>query len=105
MKRRSKSEQISDLARHLECEIRHWQFMKIEGCQDPFWPDGVNMNLTRNHVISYKREIAQLCTETGEPLPQAYYLPTPPKVPDAYMARLDTPRARRVIAMHLVNQS
>ncbi len=46
------------------------------------------MNLTRNHILSYKREIREICEENSLPLPEEYYLPTPPEVDDNYMANL-----------------
>lgn len=46
------------------------------------------MNLTRNHILSYKREIREICEENSFPLPEEYYLPTPPEVDDNYMANL-----------------
>lgn len=46
------------------------------------------MNLTRNHIISYKRDVAGLCEETGMQLPEEYFLKIPPEVDDNYMANL-----------------
>lgn len=46
------------------------------------------MNLTRNHIISYKHDIQEMCEENNIPLPEGYYLPTPPEVDDNYMANL-----------------
>lgn len=69
-------------------EIAHWKKIKTKGCNDPYWPDGCNMNLTRNHVISDKRRLRELCEETGAEFPDEYYLSTPPKVDDGYMANL-----------------
>ena len=57
--------------------LAHWIDIFNNGCSDPFWCDGVNMNLARNHIIYANR-----CMET-------YLLktvPVPPKVPDGYMA-------------------
>lgn len=34
-------------------EIQHWKDINQNGCNDPFWSDGCNMNLTRNHIIYY----------------------------------------------------
>ena len=34
-----------------ECAI--WENLRVRGGQDPFYPDGVNMNLTRNHAIRH----------------------------------------------------
>ena len=69
-------------------EIRHWEYLRDYGAQDPFWPDGENMNLTRNHIIYARRKIAEICEEQGWSLPEEYYLPLPPKVPSGYMANL-----------------
>lgn len=33
-------------------ELEHWQDMFAHGCNDPAWPDGCNLNLTRNHIIA-----------------------------------------------------
>ena len=46
------------------------------------------MNLTRNHIISYRREIEEICEETGMALPEKYYYKIPPAVNDNYMANL-----------------
>ena len=69
-------------------EIARWKYIQEHGCNDPFWPDGCNMNLTRNHIISYKYDIREICEENNIPLPEGYYLPTPPEVDDNYMANL-----------------
>lgn len=69
-----------------ECE--HWQKIYETGCNDPFWPDGTNCNLTRNHIIGYKAKIAELCETMGIDLPDEYYIPTPPEVAKNYMANM-----------------
>ena len=35
----------------LQEENKHWDDLKKNGCSDPAWPDGVNLNLVRNHII------------------------------------------------------
>jgi len=87
-KKETPEQKIGACVAELLREIAHWEAMKENGCNDPFWADGVNMNLTRNHVISYKRQILDLCEEIGYPLPQEYFLSTPPEVPNNYMASL-----------------
>lgn len=77
---------IDEYAPQIVREIGHWNYILENGCNDPFWPDGCNMNLTRNHIISYKREIAEYCEATGSELPPEYYLPTPPEVDNDYLA-------------------
>lgn len=78
-------QQIKQLSKELVEELKHWQYLREFGCQDPFWADGVNMNLTRNHIIYYKMRLRELC-EAGS-LPEEYYLPTPPEVDNNYLAR------------------
>lgn len=58
------------------------------GCNDPFWPDGCNLNLTRNHIIADRKRIEMLCEEHELPLPEEYYYKIPPVVDDNYMANL-----------------
>ena len=79
-------EQLEKLVSELAAEIAHWMNINEYGCNDPFWPDGCNMNLTRNHVIYYKRKIAEHCGEYKLPLPDLYYRPTPPEVSETYVA-------------------
>lgn len=76
--------------------INRWKKIRDSGCSDPSWTDGCNMNLCRNHVISYKRRIREICSETGQPLPEEYYLPTPPEVSNRYMAKESMKQERRV---------
>ena len=41
----------------LEKAYAQWQRLYENGGSDPFWPDGVNLNLVRNHIIYYKGQI------------------------------------------------
>ena len=69
----------------LERAYAHWQALYDHGGSDPTWPDGVNLNLVRNHILYYKRQIEKDC-----PLYMAHELyqrPLPPEVPNSYMAR------------------
>lgn len=87
---------IEEYATQIVREINQWNYILENGCNDPFWPDGTNLNLTRNHIISYKREIAEYCEATGVELPPEYYLPTPPEVDENYMAVKKGERADRI---------
>lgn len=68
--------------------IARWKSICENGCNDPFWADGCNMNLERNHILYYKNEISKLCSQEEIEIPEEYYLPTPPEVNDNYMANL-----------------
>lgn len=71
-----------------EC-FHRWNDIAWNGCQDPFWSDGLNMNLVRNHIIWYYG----LLDKKEEEDVQEYLFgdtkivrrPIPAKVPDNYM--------------------
>lgn len=44
-------QRIADVTSELEADMARWCDIKENGCSDPAWPDGVNMNLKRNHII------------------------------------------------------
>lgn len=69
-------------------EIERWKDISKNGCSDPFWQDGINMNLVRNHILYFKRKISEICEENDITLPSEYFLPTPPVVENSYMANL-----------------
>lgn len=79
--------QIEKYASQIARELVTWNHYRVYGGQDPFYSDGENMNLTRQHVISYKNDIRNLCAENNIALPTEYYLPTPPKVNNDYLAK------------------
>lgn len=82
MKNDTPEKQLTELCSQLTHERATWNHINENGCNDPFWPDGCNMNLTRNHIISYKRDIAELCEKAGMSLPEEYFLKIPPEVDD-----------------------
>lgn len=57
------------------------------GGSDPFWSDGLNLNLVRNHIINDKRRIEESYSKSD--YPQIYYKPTPLLVSDNYMCPND----------------
>lgn len=86
MKKKTPQQEIKELCGDIRKEIEHWKDINKNGCNDPFWSDGANMNLTRNHIIYDKYQIAELCTEHHLTLPEEMYLPLPPEVNKYYMA-------------------
>lgn len=88
VKKQTPAARIQSLAEDIRREAAHWLCICDYGCNDPFWADGCNMNLTRNHIINDKQIIAEICAETGAKYPDEYYIPTPPEVDNSYMASL-----------------
>lgn len=98
MKRNTTPKQrIKECVNKLVKEIDIWRHIQEQGCNDPFWTDGCNMNLIRNHILYYKRQIRGICEENSISLPDEYYLPTPPEVEDGYMA--NTKQKERVVRL------
>lgn len=95
-KQKSPDMLIAEYANELVREAKCWQEINQHGCNDPYWPDGSNMYLVRNHIIYYKRLIREIALEHGIPLPDAYYIPTPPEVDMNYMADKRSARYRRL---------
>lgn len=69
----------------LEKDYQHWQDVYENGCNDPSWSDGMNLNLIRNHIIYDKRQLKETLDERE--LPEVYYKELPPKVDYDYMAK------------------
>lgn len=81
--------QLQEYREAIREEFGHWKHINQNGCNDPFWEDGFNMNLVRNHIVYYKNLIAQTCEENRLALPEEYYIPSPPEVDNEYMANLN----------------
>ena len=90
----------SDLKSYTEAlleRVKRWKYINENGCTDPQWADGSNMNLVRNHIIYYKKHINEMCSKESIPLPEEYYIPTPPLVDNNYMANYnDKKRVKRL---------
>ena len=89
MKQKTPEQELKLLRKNLLHERAIWEHINENGCNDPFWADGCNMNLTRNHILSYRNEIAKWCEEHNLPLPEEYFLKVPPEVDDYYMANFN----------------
>ena len=82
---------VQQIQAEVDQEFQRWNDIACKGCQDPFWPDGVNMNLVRNHIIYwYKLLDEKQNTDTQTSLfdiqaEETPRRPVPPIVPDQYM--------------------
>lgn len=87
-KKKTPEQEIWELRVKIIQEITDWKYINKNGCNDPFWADGSNMNLVRNHIIYYKKQIREICEEYNLQIPGEVYIPTPPEVDENYMANL-----------------
>ena len=99
-KKLSPEEKLANLMDELQKDQERWKYLDENGGSDPSWPDGINMNLVRNHIMFGIRQIFSLCEEMGKPLPNELLGDIPPKVNDNYMVnfsdrkRIDRLRCR-----------
>ncbi len=86
-----KSDNI-DYEASLKERFERWDNVFENGCTDPFWADGVNLNLIRTHITVYKQGIEREFPK-GE-YPEIYYRETPEKVDNDYIAKPDMIREK-----------
>lgn len=84
---------IEQLKAEVDASFEEWERIKEDGCQDPSWPDGVNMNLVRNHIIFWYQYLQEKISASNEQLSlfdvnndPIDKRPVPPVVPNSYMA-------------------
>ena len=46
-----------NLLEELKKAYAQWESLYKQGGSDPFYADGVNLNLVRNHILYFKRHI------------------------------------------------
>lgn len=70
--KKSPEDTVEHLSKELMDNLYRWYRLKSFGGDDPFWTDGYNMQLVRNHIISDKCQIKQICNDNNLPLPPEY---------------------------------
>jgi hypothetical protein len=98
----SKRRQETDCAAALESSYARWNEVFTNGGSDPFWTDGVNLELVRNQIISYKQQLEKQGNSLFG-LPDIYYRELPPEVDPNYMARPDEIRENARKAMKIID--
>lgn len=87
MAKKDKGPTIPELQQNIRDRFKRWDHLKKKGGQDPFWPDGSNMNLVRNHVFYYQGKLKELCKEKKiRPCPIEAKMKPPPAVSNEYCA-------------------
>lgn len=99
-KQKSRKEQLAEVIRESH---EQWKRFWENGGSDPFWTDGVNLNLVRNHII-YGRRLCEEELQEGD-YPEEYYLPLPEKVPPNYMVNSDEIRRKAFELMQSIKKN
>lgn len=102
-KRKDKEPTMESLAASITETYERWNFYLNGGGSDPTWEDGGNMNLLRNHILYYRRQMEDICKDGN--FPEIYYRELPPEMPMKYMAQPEKIRedARRALALYKAN--
>lgn len=87
-KSKTPQEQMQETVAELVERYNRWQDLYKNGCFDPNYCDGVNLNLVRNHIHFAKRNIEKLVEEHKELSFPAEYekIEIPQEVSSDYMA-------------------
>ena len=78
--------ELETMTKELQTAFADWKTVYENGCNDPFWADGTNLNLIRNHIIYYKGKIEELCREFHFKAPSVFSKETPVKVSEDFLA-------------------
>ena len=104
MKKLSPEEMISSWALQCSKSYEQWQSIFENGCQDSFWEDGINLNLVRNHIIYFQRQMNALCEEIGYLKPEICGREIPKAVDPHYMAGTEKIEKQARKALDLIEQ-
>lgn len=87
-KSKTPQEQMQEAVAELVERYNRWQDLYKNGCFDPNYCDGVNLNFVRNHIYFAKRKIEKLVEEHKElSFPEEYEkIEIPQEVSNDYMA-------------------
>lgn len=88
-KRDGPKERLKQTVKDCLERYQHWQKLYEDGGSDPFYTDGANLALVRNHIIYYKKQMEEVCLALACELPDVYFRALPPEVPAGYMAKPD----------------
>lgn len=98
----SRTKNKEDPAAELQKSFDRWDYLYTQGSSNPFWPDGVNLNLVRNNILHYKSQIEE--NYKPENYPAVYHRETPPEVSQDYMDRADEIREHAKGSLALYEQ-
>ncbi|MBR5279153.1 MAG: hypothetical protein IKU23_07820 [Clostridia bacterium] len=82
-------DELNKLVPMLEGRYKRWHEIRTDGCFDPYYTDGSNMNLVRNHILNYRSRIKTICETLGVDLPKVCTWDVPIEVSKDYMANPD----------------
>lgn len=103
MKTPDQKKRSKQLGKEIRDNLERYEYLRAHGGLDPFWSDGVNMNLCRKHVI-YLRSRVETDLDP-EYYPDEYGLEIPEEVDNNYMADPDGIRSRTKAALEVLKEN
>ena len=103
MKTPDQKKRSKQLGKEIRDNLERYEYLRVHGGSDPFWSDGVNMNLCRNHAI-YLRSRVETDLDP-EYYPEEYSLEIPEEVDNNYMADPDGIRSRTKAALEVLKEN
>ena len=79
-KKKPAAEELQDLVKDCAERYARWTKLRTNGGSDPYWSDGCNLNLVRNHIKYAKHCIQEHCAKHNLVIPAIYYRPLPPEM-------------------------
>ena len=86
MAKKEKIPSATELRDNLYKDYTRWKYIYDNGCSDPTYEDGVNINLVRNHISYGKRMCEEHLGDNLHLYPDCYFFPEPMKLPMDFMA-------------------
>lgn len=103
MKTPDQKKRSKQLGKEIQDSRKRYEDLRVHGGSDPFWSDGVNMNLCRSHVMYFRKQVE---TELDpENYPEEYFLEIPAEVSVHYMADPDGIRSRSTAALEVLKEN
>lgn len=97
MKKKDAIQELESRCQMIRDSAKRWNEIAQNGCSDPTWPDGINLNLVRNHIIYDRKQIVDICEENGIIMPDEAEYEIPPEVPSGlFVGDTDNDRYRRI---------
>lgn len=98
-------EQLQALVAQCNERYDRWNYLRENGGADPFWSDGVNLNLVRNHICYYKREIKALCEHYSLLIPSVGFRPLPPEMSNDFYVTTNVWYTKRMELKNRISNS
>ena len=95
---------LDELIAECEHEYATWKNIRQNGCRDPCWADGVNLNLVRNHIIYAKEKIKEYCEQEGVDTSPIFLLELPPQVAPNFMTNAESIKENAKLLLTKIEQ-